>query len=75
MDGGAIKEGFTPREAKEVVTSGTTMLSALMKHRKEIVNMERLRKLESAVIEVLREEDPAVRERVVARWEERLAAV
>jgi ABC-type amino acid transport substrate-binding protein len=71
---GSVAEGMTPRDMKEVVTSGTTLLGSLMKFHKEVINMDRLRKLEQAVIDVLMEEDEDLKNRVLAKLEERLGA-
>lgn len=71
---GSVAEGMTPRDMKEVVSSGTTLLSSLMKFHKEVINMDRLRKLEQAIIDVLMEEDEDLKNRVVAKLEERLRA-
>jgi hypothetical protein len=72
MPNGVLAEGISARDAKDVVTSGSTLLVSLMRFHKEIVNMNRLRNLERAVVEVLMEESPELRERVVARLAERL---
>lgn len=69
---GRLREGITARDAKEVVTSGSTLLSSLMKFHSSVVNMERLRLLERAVVEVLREEDDDLRDRVLTRLAQRL---
>ena len=69
---GNIKEGVMLREAKDVVTSGGQLLSTLMKFHKEVVNMERLRRLEQAVVAVLREEDEELAARVLKLMEESL---
>jgi hypothetical protein len=72
MPGGRLAGGITSREAKEVVTSGASLLASLMKFHSGIVNMDRLRNLERAVVEVLKEESQELCERVQARLAERL---
>ena len=71
---GRLRSGFSSRDAKDLVTAGSTLLQSLMKHHADIMNMERMRALEQTVIETLNEEDPEFRKRVVSRLEERLQA-
>ena len=69
---GNIRDGITSREAKEVISSGSTMLASLMKYHKDVMNMDRLRMLEQAVVEALQEYDPELREQVLKTLEEKL---
>ena len=69
---GSIKEGISSREAKEVISSGSTLLASLMKYHKDVMNMDRLRKLEQSVVEALKEVDPDLQEDVMQRLEERM---
>jgi hypothetical protein len=74
VEDGKIKDGFSARDAKDVVTAGNTLLTSLMRYHKEIVSMDRLRRLERSVIEVLEESSPEVRQQVMSRLEEKLSA-
>lgn len=74
MDGTLSKE-ISTREAKEVVGSMTSMMNTLMKHHEKVVNMERLRILESSVVDVLMEVDPEIKEMVLVKMEEKLANI
>ncbi len=69
---GNIKEGISSREAKEVISSGSTLLASLMKYHKDVMNMDRLRKLEQSVVEALKDVDPDLQEDVMQRLEERM---
>lgn len=68
MENGRLKEDVTAREGQALVSAASTLLNQLMKHQKEIVNMERVRRLEQAVIEILREEDEGLAQRVLDRF-------
>jgi hypothetical protein len=70
---GSLSRDITTREAKEVVSSGSTLLTTLMKFHEKVQNMERLRLLETAVVEVLEGVDEDVRDQVLHRMEEKLA--
>lgn len=72
MKDGRIIDGVSSREAKEVISSGSTLLNTLMKFHEKVLNMDRLRMLEAAVIEVLGEESEDLRERVVESMEQKL---
>lgn len=72
-DKGVLSDDISTREAKEVVSSGSTLLGTLMKYHEKVVNMERMRMLESSVIEALAEVDEEVRDRVLFIMEEKLA--
>lgn len=69
---GRVKDGTSVREVKEVVSAGSTLLTSLMRHHTQVVNLGRIRNLERAVVDVLREEDPGLRDRVLQKFEERL---
>lgn len=72
MENGRIIKGVSSREAKEVISSGSTLLNTLMKFHEKVLNMDRLRLLEAAVIEVLGEESEELRNRVVENMEQKL---
>jgi len=46
----ALREGVTTREAKELISASNTLMSTLMKSHKDIINAERQRAVEEAVI-------------------------
>ena len=71
---GKIRGDITLREAKDVIASGSSLLSTLSKHHADIVNMGRLRGLEAAVIEALQEQDEEFKEKVMGLLEEKLEA-
>ena len=70
---GKILPGTSSREAKEVIASGSTMLNTLMKFHSQVVNMDRIRRLEASVVEVLKEADPELAREVVDKLEQRLS--
>lgn len=72
---GQLSKDISTREAKEVISSGSTLLSTLMKHHEKVVNMERLRLLESSVVEALTEVDEELKEVVLQVMEKKLANV
>lgn len=69
---GQLSSEISTREAKEVVSSGSTLLGSLMKFHEKVVNMERLRLLESSVVEVLGEQDEEIKDMVLHKLEEKL---
>jgi hypothetical protein len=69
---GRLRDGVTAREAQALIQSAATVVSLLVKYQKEFLNQDRQRRLEQAVIEVLREEDAALAERVLRRFSEDL---
>lgn len=70
-DGGLITD-ISTREAKEVISSGSTLMATLMKYHEKVVNMERMRLLEQSVVEALGEVDEPLRDRALAVMEDRL---
>jgi hypothetical protein len=60
------------KEAKDVLTAGNQMLQLLVKLEGEVRTIERLRAVETAVIEVLKDESPELRESLLRKMEERL---
>lgn len=70
---GQLSKDITTREAKEVVSSGSTLLTSLMKFHEKVVNMERIRMLETSVIEALEEADQEIKSLVLTKMEEKLA--
>lgn len=75
MHKGKLVSDITTREAKEVISSGSTLLGTLMKYHEKVVNMERLRILEMSVVEALLEVDKDLRDRVIDIMEEKLLRV
>jgi len=72
MVNGRLADTTTTREAKEVISSGSTLLGTLMKYHEKVVNMERLRLLEVSVIEALQEVDETLRDKVMELLEVKL---
>lgn len=70
---GRILPGISSREAKEVISSGSTLLTTLMRFHEKVQNLDRLRKLESSVLDALREVDPDLQEEVIKRLEDKLS--
>lgn len=54
-DRGRMREGITPREMKEVVTSTTSLMNLLMKSHEKLMSFERARALEQATVDILRD--------------------
>jgi methyltransferase-like protein len=71
---GNMRADISSREAKEVISTGSTMLATLMKYHEKVQNMERLRKLELSVMEALTEISPELQEKALALLEEKLLA-
>ena len=70
---GSLNEGINAREAKELIASGTTMVSTLMKHHKDIVNQDRLMAVEAATIEAVKTLPPENQEAFFETLERGLA--
>lgn len=51
---GRIREGITPREMKEVVTSTSSLMNLLMKSHEKLMTFDRQRALEQATVDALR---------------------
>lgn len=51
---GRIREGITPREMKEVVTSTSSLMNLLMKSHEKLMTFDRQRAMEQATVDVLR---------------------
>ena len=73
MEEGRIKDGIATREVKEVIAASNTMLSALMKFHKEIINLHRMRAIEKATIKVLK--DMGHEEKFLEQLETELEAI
>lgn len=54
-DSGRIRSGITPKEMREVVTSTSTLMTLLMKSHEKLLSMDRIRALEQATVETLRQ--------------------
>jgi hypothetical protein len=72
---GNLVADISTREAKEVISSGSTLVGTLMKYHEKVVNMERLRVLEQSVIEALVEADVDIRDQVLSIMEQKLAGL
>jgi len=53
-DSGNINEGYTARDAKELIGSSNTLLGSLMKFHDKIINQNRMRLIEQATIEAVK---------------------
>lgn len=51
---GAIIQGSSARDAKEVISSSSTLLTSLMKFHEKIINQDRMRLIEQATIEAIK---------------------
>lgn len=60
------------REVKEALTTATQMISLLVKSEAEVRNMDRIRQLEIAVTEALKDIDPALQKQVISAMERRV---
>jgi hypothetical protein len=54
MVNGRIKQSIPTREVKETTAAANTMLTSLMKHHKEVVNLARMQAAEKATVKVLK---------------------
>ena len=72
---GSLKEKISPREAKELITAGGTVLTALLKNHKELLSLDRRRALEAATIDTISELPPATKEAFFSNLEERLSHI
>lgn len=69
---GHLREGCNIREAKEVLTTCNVMIKTLMDNHARIMNMERMRAVEAATIEILVELDDSLKEQFLERLKARL---
>lgn len=53
-ENGHLKNEIPVREARETITSSNAMIQQLMKHHKDVMNMERMRAVETATIEAVK---------------------
>lgn len=51
---GKIADGYTARDAKELIASANTLLGSLMKFHDKIINQNRMRLIEQAAIEAVK---------------------
>jgi len=52
---GRVKEGVSPRELKEVVTSSSQLIATLMKYHEKLMTMDRYRAVEATTLEILQD--------------------
>jgi hypothetical protein len=69
---GHLRDGCNIREAKEVLTTCNAMVRTLMDNHDRIMNMERMRAVEAATVDVLIELDDALKEKFLERLRARL---
>lgn len=72
---GAIKEGHSARDAKELISSSNTMLASLMKFHDKIINQDRIRAVEQATIEAVKDLPQESQDRFFDRLEAALESV
>jgi len=53
-ENGQIKDGHTPRDAKELISSSNTLLGSLMRFHDKIINQNRMRLVEQATVEAVK---------------------
>lgn len=73
MRDGSLSTDISTREAKEVISSGSTLLGTLMKYHEKVMNMERLRLLEASVVEALGEVEEELRDQVLGIMDQKLS--
>lgn len=73
--GGRLKQDASIREAKEVITTCNQMIKTLMDSHERIMNMERMRAIESATVDVLSEMSEKDKEMFLERLELKLAEI
>lgn len=71
-DTGLVRAGVTARELKEVVAASNSMLQTLMKTHERIVNYDRMRAIEEATIEAIKELPDEVKQQFFAKLEQLL---
>lgn len=54
LPSGQLHPDIEPREAKEIITTGSTLISTLMKYHEQIVNMDRQQAVETAIIDTVK---------------------
>ncbi len=72
---GAIREGHSARDAKELIGSGNTMLASLMKFHDKIINQDRVRAMEQATIEAVKDLPQPAQDKFFNKLEDALAAI
>lgn len=72
---GRVKDGVASRDLNAVVSSGSTLITSLLKHHNQIDAMKRIRTLEKAVITGLQEVSPEFKDKVLQIFEEKLATL
>ena len=72
---GHLREGCNIREAKEVLTTCNVMIKTLMDNHDRVMNMERMRAVEAATVDVLIDLDPTLKEAFLERMQSRLEAL
>lgn len=72
---GKLRDKATTREAKEVLTTVGVMIKTLMENHEKVMNMERMRSVEAATIEVLQEMGDAQKEKFLVALQRRLEGI
>ena len=68
-----IREEYSARDAKEVISSASTLLTTLMRFHEKIVQIDRQKAIEVATIEAIKTLPEEVQERFFGKLEELLA--
>lgn len=53
-ENGSIKQGYSARDAKELISASGTLLGSLMKFHDKIINQSRMRMVEQSTVEVIK---------------------
>lgn len=72
---GRIRDGKTIKDAKEFLTSSTSLLQLLQKSRNELINADRMQAMEEAIIETLNEQTDEIKEAFMSKFESRLEKI
>lgn len=57
------QNGAEVADIAKLVTVSTTLFNLILKHKKEVIHMDRLRKVEQATIEAVQDLEPRIKER------------
>lgn len=72
---GQVRDDKSSRDVKEIVSTSATLLTSLMKFHEKIINQDRMRALEQATIEVVKDLSPEAQEKFFTALEEKYAQI
>ena len=72
---GGIRQDKSTRDVKEIVSSSSTLLTWLMKFHEKIIYQDRMRALEQATIEVVKDLDQQAQDKFFSVLEEKYAQI